>query len=549
MEQLSGQDAMFLHAELDNLPQHFAGVGIYDQSTAPGGKVRFKYILGLLQSRLHLSPIFRRKLLTVPLGVDRPYWVDDPSFDLEYHVRHIALPAPGDWRQFCILIARLHAQPLSRSKPLWEMYVIEGLNNIQGLPANCFALMAKIHHATMDGASGAKFFSQMHDLSPEPGEVAPPPPMKKIEARSSNIELLSRAYFNALKKPAEALNIVRHAVPAVQRIITDKLDHAFKGLDDKPRTRFQGELSRYRVVEARNFDLETVRAIKHTTAGATINDVMLTIVGGALQEYLASKNELPSKSLVAGCPVDVRTDAEKAAGGNILGFMNVSLCTDVADSAKRLAAVHQESVDAKAYVRALGPRAIMDLTNAIPGNMLEVAFRAASAIHLTAGGVARNTILTNVPGPQDQLYFCGAKMVDSLYLGPLSRNMGLYHVVYSQVVNKQGVISISVTADRKMLPDPGFYAECLQHSFDALVAATLGDAAASSGAAAKAATRPKAKPRVRSKTKPKPGAKTTPDAAAPDATAPDAAAPDAAAPVVNTGAASKASSRAKAKAK
>ncbi len=504
MEQLSGQDAMFLHAERDNLPQHFSGVGIYDQSTAPGGKVRFKYILALLQSRLHLSPIFQRKLLKVPLGLDRSYWIDDPSFDLEYHVRHIALPAPGDWRQFCILVARLHAQPLARSKPLWEMYVIEGLNNIEGLPCNCFALMAKIHHAMMDGASGAKFFSQMHDLSPQPGEVPPPPRLKTVARRSSDIELLSRAYFNALKKPAEALNFFRYAVPAAQRIITDKLDHAFKNLEDKPRTRFQGELSRYRVVEARKFDFETIRAIKHTTAGATINDVMLTIVGGALREYLASKKELPSKSLVAGCPMDVRTDGEKASGGNILGFMNVSLCTDVADSARRLAAVHRESVEAKAYARALGPRAIMDLTNAVPGKMLEIAFRAANAIHLTEGGVARNTILTNVPGPSAQLYFCGAQMVDSLYLGPLSLNVGLYHVVYSQVVNNKGVISLSVTADRKMLPDPEYYAGCLQHSFDALVAATLGDGAASSRAVAKAVTRPKAKARARSRIKANP---------------------------------------------
>jgi WS/DGAT/MGAT family acyltransferase len=519
MEQLSGQDAMFLHAERDNLPQHFSGVGIYDQSTAPGGKVRFKNILALLQSRLHLSPIFQRKLLTVPLGVDRPYWMDDPNFDLEYHVRHIALPAPGDWRQFCILAARLHAQPLSRSKPLWEMYVIEGLNHIEGLPSNCFALMAKIHHAMMDGATGAKFFSQMHDLSPQPAEV-PPPPLRTVARRSSDIELLSRAYFNALQKPAEAMDFFRYAVPAAQRIITDKLDHAFKELEDKPRTRFQGELSRYRVVEARKFDFETIRAIKHTAAGATINDVMLTIVGGALQEYLASKQELPSKSLVAGCPMDVRTDNEKAAGGNILGFMNVSLRTDVADSAKRLAAVHRESVEAKAYAGAMGPRAIMDLTNAIPGKMLEIAFRAASAFHLTEGGVVRNTILTNVPGPSDQLYFCGAQMVDSLYLGPLSLNVGLYHVVYSQVVNKKSVISLSITADRKMLPDPEYYAACLQHSFDALVAATLVDVAASSGAGVKAEAGPKAKPQARSEAKPKLTVKTqlkaAPDAAAPD---------------------------------
>ena len=135
MQQLSGQDAMFLHAELEGLPQHIGGVSVYDQSSAPDGKVRFKQILAMLEDRVHLSPIFRRKLAFVPYNLGRPYWAEDPDFDMEYHVRHIALPKPGDWRQLCILTARIHSQPLRRDKPLWEMYVIEGLNNVEGYPA------------------------------------------------------------------------------------------------------------------------------------------------------------------------------------------------------------------------------------------------------------------------------------------------------------------------------------------------------------------------------------------------------------------------------
>lgn len=513
MEQLSGQDALFLHTELDNIPKHFGSVGLYDQSTATGGKVRFKDILALLQSRLHLSPIFRRKLLMVPLGLDRPYWIVDPDFDLEYHVRHIGLPAPGDWRQFCILVARLHSQPLSRSKPLWEMYVIEGLNNIAGLPGNCFALLVKIHHATMDGASGVKFLTRIHDLSPQPGEVPPPPPQGQAVKPPRNIDLLSRAYFHTLKKPAEAVNFFNHALPAVQRSILGKWHHAVNNIDDNPKTRFQGELSRYRVVEARKFDFETVRAIKNTVTGATINEVMLTIVGGALREYLASKKELPSRSLVAGCPIDARVDAnEKATGGNAVGFMNVSLCTDVIDPAERLAAVHQASVESKADARALGPRIIMDLTDALPGNVLEIALRAASALRLAEANVVHNTIVTNVAGPPDQLYFCGSQMVGSMSFGPLSPNVGLYHVVFSQVVKNKAAVTISITADRKMLPDPEYYALCLQRSFDALVAATLGGAGAASNKGgpreqAKAKTKAKTAPRVKTRLRAKPAAK------------------------------------------
>ena len=176
MEQLSGQDAMFLSAEMKGLPQHIGGLSIYDQSTAEGGIVRFKQILSMLESRVHLSPIFTRKLAHVPMKLDRPYWVEDEHFDLEYHVRHIALPEPGDWRQLCILVSRIHARPLDMNKPLWDMYIIEGLDNIEGLPKNCFAMLLKAHHAAMDGATGAMLFPIMHDLTPEVQQPTDIPP-------------------------------------------------------------------------------------------------------------------------------------------------------------------------------------------------------------------------------------------------------------------------------------------------------------------------------------------------------------------------------------
>ena len=137
---------------------------IYDQSSAPGGKVTFKGILDHVGSRLHVSRTFRQRLVEVPLGLDHPYWIEDPDFDLEYHVRHIALPRPGDWRQFCIQVARLHSRPLDRSRPLWEMYVIEGLDDVDGLPAGSFAIMTKIHHAAIDGVTLLEITSALHDL-------------------------------------------------------------------------------------------------------------------------------------------------------------------------------------------------------------------------------------------------------------------------------------------------------------------------------------------------------------------------------------------------
>jgi WS/DGAT/MGAT family acyltransferase len=329
---------MFLHAEIDGLPQHIGGVSIYDQSTAPGGKVRFKQILAMLESRLHLSPIFRRKLAFVPYGLGRPYWVEDPDFDLEYHVRHIALPKPGDWRQLCILSARLHSVPLRRDKPMWEMYVIEGLNNVEGYPPGCFALLLKVHHCAMDGATGTQFMNIVHDLTPETSDPGKPPPW--IVERLSTPRMLARAYFDMWKKPGQVVDFVQQAVPAFLRIRRGYREERFHALEERQKTRFQGKISRHRVVDARKFDFEEVRAIKNTQEGATINDVMLTIVSGGLRKYLDSKGELPEQSLVTGCPIDVRSPEERASGGNMVGFMNLSLRSDITDPAERLAAIH-----------------------------------------------------------------------------------------------------------------------------------------------------------------------------------------------------------------
>ena len=472
MEQLSGQDAMFLHAELDGLPQHIGGVSIYDQSTAPSGEVRFKQILAMLDSRVHLSPIFRRKLAPVPFGLGRPYWAEDPDFDLEYHVRHIALPKPGDWRQLCILAARIHSQPLRRDKPLWEMYVIEGLNNVEGTPENSFAILLKVHHCAMDGATGAQFMNIVHDLSPEISDPGAPPPW--IIERMSTARMLGRAYIDAWKKPAQVYDMLKQAGPAMMRLRRGIGNNEFRSLEDKQRTRFQGKISAHRVVGARRFDFEVIRAIKNTQPGTTINDVMLTIVAGGLRKYLADKGELPDKTLVTGCPIDVRSKDEREAGGNMVGFMNVALRTEINDPIERLKAVHEEAVSAKAYTRAMGSRMVMDLTNIMPGNVLSVAMRAASATGLSEASVVHNTIVTNVPGAPMQLYMCGAELVDSFSLGPLLPNVGLFHIVYSAVQNKTGSITLSFTACRDMLPDPAFYAQCLQESFKELRDESLG---------------------------------------------------------------------------
>jgi WS/DGAT/MGAT family acyltransferase len=323
----------------------------------------------------------------------------------------------------------------------------------------------------MDGATGTQFMNIVHDITPKNRDVGRAPPW--IVERPSMPRMLGQAYVDAWRKPGQVLDILKEAGPTFMRLRKGRQQKHFHNIEDKPKTRFQGKISRHRVVEACKFDFEVIRAIKNTQPGTTVNDVMLTIVAGGLRKYLESKDELPEQSLVTGCPIDVRSVKERSAGGNMVGFMNVALRTDIVNPSERLAAVHAEAQSAKAYAEALGPRFAVDLTDVMPGNVLSLALRTASATGMAEASVVFNTIVTNVPGPPVQLYMCGAALVDSISLGPLMPNVGLFHIVYSTVQDKKGTINLSFSACRSMLPDPGFYAQCLQESHDELRDAAL----------------------------------------------------------------------------
>jgi WS/DGAT/MGAT family acyltransferase len=471
MQQLSGPDAMFLHTELKGFPMLIGGVSIYDQSTSPNGIVRFKDILAMFESRLHRSPIFRRKLAEVPFNLDQPYWVDDLNFDLEFHVRHIALPQPGDWRQLCIQVARLHARPLDRDRPLWEAYVIEGLNNVEGVPPGSFALYLKVHHAAMDGASGVQFFAAFNDITPKPA-AASLPAVWEVETRPTNTRLLAKASVNNLKKPAQMLKMGREMMASRKRVKQGLEAGEFTELGDIPSTRFNGKLSPHRVVGATKFDFEAVRQIKNSVKGATINDAVLAIVSGALRKYLDAKGELPEESLVTGCPVNVRSEAEKDVEGNMVGMMTTRLNTDVKDPLQRLQDVHDDAMDAKAYMQAQGARMMIDFSETVPGGIQALLTRVSAAAGMAEKNILMNTTITNVPGPPVQLYMCGAQIIDSFGIGPITPGMGLFHTVNSMVMKGKGTITLAFLCCRDVMPDPEFYAECIEASYEELRRAT-----------------------------------------------------------------------------
>jgi WS/DGAT/MGAT family acyltransferase len=474
MLQLSGQDASFVYLETPHTPMHIGSVGIYDPSTAPGGFVRFKDILAFIESRLGGARSFRQRLVRVPFDLDHPYWIEDPEFDIEFHVRHIALPKPGDWRQLCIQVARLQARPMDLSKPLWEFTVVEGLDNVAGLPPGCFALVNKVHHAAIDGMSGVEMSSAIHDLD------AKMTPLAKIddwkpEHMPGVADLLTRSYFNSLLQPMRVVETIGRSLPGMAKLTSSvsKGDVSISSARMAPKTRFNAKVSAHRVFDAAPFKLADIRAIKDAVPGATVNDVILAIVGGGLRFYLEAKGELPKDTLTAMAPISVRGEGEKAALGNLVSAMVVGLGTQIVDPLERLRFVHAEAMNSKAMTNAVGARTLTDYSQLIPSGLAGLAARLYTRVGLAnAHAPIYNCVVTNVPGSRVPLYFCGAKMVAMYGMGPVFDGMGLINSIYSYT----DTIAISFTSDRNMMPDPDVYAAALTKAFEALKAAALAPA-------------------------------------------------------------------------
>ena len=472
MEQLSALDATFINMETRNAPTHISGLSVYDQATAPGGLVTFKSILANLESRLHLARCFRQKIVRVPLGFDHPYWIEDPDFDLEFHVRHIALPKPGDWRQLCIQVARLHARPLDLGKPLWEMYVIEGLDEVEGLPPGCFAVLTKVHHAAIDGVSGVEMTAAIHDLEVD-GKPEPPTAPWVAESEPSVLELGIRATVNNVQQPFRFAQILGEAAPPAIRGYFEaaaQRDEDEEPPAEVPRTRFNGKVSPHRVFEAASFALADVKQIRKRVEGCTVNDVILATVGGALRKYLEQHMELPLETLSAFAPISTRTAEQAGTAGNQVSGMFVSIHTDEADPVKRLEKVYRSTQNSKHMTEAVGARSMTDVTQTLPGALAGIAGRLVARTGLMSRLTpVAHCVVTNVPGPQVPLYFTGAKMVGSFGLGLPMEGIGLFHAVLSY----NGAITVSVTACREQMPDPSFYAECLESSFRELREASV----------------------------------------------------------------------------
>jgi diacylglycerol O-acyltransferase len=492
MKQLGILDAAFINLEQTNTPQHIGGMGIYDPSTAPGGFVRFKDVIANFERRLGSHPLFRTRLLQVPGGLDRPYWVKDANFDVEFHLRHIALPQPGDWRQLCIQVARLHSRPVDMSRPLWEAYIIEGLDNIPHLPKGSFAVYTKMHHALVDGAGGSSFMELLHDLTANPDPLKDDDGTPRlIDNEPSNSELLYKASVNGVRNTA---GFVKGAARATRDMTKYALQVSRKEIPapdiSAPKTILNRPVGPHRVFEAAEFPLAGFKDIKNAL-GVTLNDVALGVIGGALQRYLVAKGEEPDGSLAAAMPLNMRTRRGANSDNNQVGSVFASLNSDVTDPIARVKAVHDSTLEAKES----GEHSPMVDILKIAGVFSPFITKAAAGFwsrnqlsqHLP---VNISTVISNVAGPSFPLYCAGARMVDYYGLGVLTPGLGIFHLVFSY----SGKMTLSVLADRDIMPDPEMYRDCLVASYDELHGAIT---------SVKSEKKPKVKPKAKTKVKAK----------------------------------------------
>ncbi len=466
MKQLSGQDAMFLYWESEGAAMHTAMLSVYDPSTAPKGKVGFETVRAHVKRCLPISDVFRQKLAPVAFNLDHPYWIRDQDFDLDRHLRRVTLTTPT-WEAYCQLVADLHGQPLDRSRPLWEMIYIDGLDGVRDYPKGSFALMTKIHHAAIDGATGAAITAGLHDLKADA-------PVKFItdrfvgEPTPSVSGLLLRSVRNNLRAPARIAGPLRRMLPGLARSLKPAPDSNAAAQRRGPMTRFNGRVSARRIYDAREYALKDLSAIRKAVPGATVNDVILAIASGGIRNYLEAKNELPEQSLIAMVPVNTRSEGG-ATDGNQVSLMMLPLCTHVADPLDRLRAITGNTARAKETANAVGARELTELNQAAPAATMALSFRLVTAANLLGKLRAFNTVVSNVPGPQVPIYLRGARMLSWSGLGPCSHGLGFGFPVLSY----NGKVNFAFNGCGEAVPDVDFAGACLDRAFESLRNAAL----------------------------------------------------------------------------
>jgi WS/DGAT/MGAT family acyltransferase len=464
MRQLTALDEQFLALEGPRHYGHVGGVAVIDPSTAPGGRLDLADLQYLIAERLPLVPPFRWRLVEVPFDLDYGYWIDDPDFDLDFHVRELALPPPGDDRQLAEQVARIFGRPLDRARPLWELYLIHGYQGDKAV------VLSKIHHAVIDGLSGAEILGALLDLTPE-GREPPPSLSGPGDRKPGELELLARGLLGVPRYPLRLLQSVPKALPNIDEVpslanipgvkaagrVAELAQRALGGgrrvvgHNDlvPPRTSFNGRISAHRRFAFGQLPLDAVKEIKNRQ-GVTVNDVVVSLCAGAVRRWLVAHHELPAEPLVAQIPVSVRSEEQQGTYGNRILIMSAPLFTDEADPVLRLERTHEALLEMKERYKALPAELLQDANQFVPPAVFSRAARLTFAVASSGRGrPAWNLVVSNVPGPQVPLYLAGARLEANYPVSVITDGMGLNITVMSYL----GHLDFGIIADREQMPD------------------------------------------------------------------------------------------------
>jgi diacylglycerol O-acyltransferase len=454
-DRLSGLDTSFLNLETGPVHMHVASTTLFE-----GPAPSYEEFREHIDSRLHLVPRFRQKLRFVPFGQGRPVWIDDPHFNLDYHVRHTALPSPGSEEQLRILAGRIFSQRLDRTKPVWEMWLVDGLEGGR------FAIIAKTHHCLVDGVSGVDITTVLFDLDREPAQAAAPSPWLPQPEPSSG-QLLGEALLERATNPAEMVRSARDAIGAPSRAaeaIIRELGAAGSFLRTgfaAPRSPINGAIGPYRRFGWVRTDLDELKRVKNL-AGGTVNDVVVAAVAGGLGRFLRGRGQsTDGLELRAMVPMSVRTTEEHGALGNRVSAMMAPLPVGRRDPIDRLGAVSATMRHLKESGQAVGASRLTDVTNFTPPTI------AAQAARLQSYQRFFNTVVTNVPGPQFPLYLLGRELLDIFPMVPLAANQA----VCFGIMSYNGGINFGLVGDYDSMPDLDGLLDDLEASLAELVEA------------------------------------------------------------------------------
>lgn len=487
-QQLSALDTAFLTMETPRQFGHVCSLVILDASTSASGDIHADLVKAF-EARRHLLGVYRRKLAVVPLDLDRPYWVDDPDLDLDFHIRALGLPSPGTDEQLGEQVARIIARPLDRSRPLWEWYVITGLDNDR------VGVLTKLHHATIDGASGVELIQLL--LETDPG-AAPPAAGTDLERWTPEeppgaLELLGRTLVGFATRPQKMVELqvqlLRTAAKLTGNPVFRQLALAatpgLRALRRRAGERPEGTVPptlttgsapptpwNRAVTAHRRFAIRTLRLADAQTVkrafGVTVNDVVLALCAGALRRYLADRDVLPLKPLVAMVPISVRQEAQRGEFTNRVTGTAVPIHTDIAEPGARLLAIHDSMAAAKELNEAIPASILTDVSSFVPPALAAQASRLSTRIRMADRmNPPFNLTISNVPGPRVPLYLGGAAMEHFYPVSVVADGQGLNMTVQSYLDN----LDFGLVADRELVPDLWELCDGLEAAMDELLQA------------------------------------------------------------------------------